>query len=129
MRKGGTASVYYCQRKPENRKNGVGLGTRLGNLMSRKSMSGKSQQKVSKLPDSSEVGYFGASSYLLTPAHTTGSAPTVLYRNSTPKNTHGNSQTLELYFVPGKVVYLPFMFNGLKIFQTSSPPPQLNPMS
>ena len=25
-----SASVYYCQRKPKNRKNGVGLGTRLG---------------------------------------------------------------------------------------------------
>ena len=24
-----SASVYYCQRKPKNRKNGVGLGTRL----------------------------------------------------------------------------------------------------
>ena len=23
------AAVYYCQRKPKNRKNGVGLGTRL----------------------------------------------------------------------------------------------------
>ena len=33
MRKGvfrrPSASVYYCQRKPKNRKNGVGLGTRL----------------------------------------------------------------------------------------------------
>ena len=33
MRKGGekrpSASMYYCQRKPKNRKNGVGLGTRL----------------------------------------------------------------------------------------------------
>ena len=30
MWKGGpSASVYYCQRKPKNRKNGVGLGTRL----------------------------------------------------------------------------------------------------
>ena len=25
----GRAAVYYCQRKPKNRKNGVGLGTRL----------------------------------------------------------------------------------------------------
>ena len=24
-----STSVYYCQRKPKNRKNGVGLGTRL----------------------------------------------------------------------------------------------------
>ena len=24
-----SAPVYYCQRKPKNRKNGVGLGTRL----------------------------------------------------------------------------------------------------
>ena len=30
-RPGSSASVYYCQRKPKNRKNGVGLGTRLTN--------------------------------------------------------------------------------------------------